>query len=97
MGRIELLRAMGHNYGDLESAGLFFVVVKVECRYKAPARFDDELLLTTRIARQTAVRIDHTYELKKADTLIADASTTIACVDRSGQLQQIPDFLTNLS
>src|SRR5436305_9426282 len=93
MGRIELLRAMGHSYADLERDGLFFVVVKIECRYKAPARFDDELLLTTRIARQTAVRIDHTYELKKADTLIADAATTIACVDRAGQLQPIPDFL----
>src|SRR5712675_883134 len=33
MGRIELLRSLGHSYAELESAGLFFVVVKVECRY----------------------------------------------------------------
>ena len=63
MGRIELLRALGHTYADLERQGILFVVAKVECRYRAPARYDQELSLTTRIARQTTVRIDHAYEL----------------------------------
>lgn len=93
MGRVELLRAAGFSYADLERAGLFFVVVKVEVKYKSPARYDEELALTTRIARQTAVRIDHTYQLKRGDSLIAEAATTIACVGRDGQLQPIPDFL----
>src|SRR6266480_165889 len=39
IGRVELLRSIGHSYADLERAGVFFVVVKAECRYKAPARF----------------------------------------------------------
>ena len=94
MGRVELLRAQGHTYADLERQGILFVVAKVECRYKAPARYDEELSLTTRIARQTSVRIDHTYELRRGDTLLAEAATTIACVDRTGQLQQIPEFMT---
>ena len=55
MGRIELLRASGISYAQLEMEGILFVVVKVECRYKNPARFDDELTLTTRIARKTHV------------------------------------------
>lgn len=93
MGRVELLRSMGHSYADLERQGVFFVVVKVECRYKAPARYDEELALTTRVARQTHVRIDHSYELRRGETLLAEATTTIACVDREGQLRQIPDFL----
>ncbi len=91
MGRIELLRQMGRDYGELEREGLFFVVVKAECRYKAPARFDEELTLTTRIARQTAVRLDHVYQLKRGGTLLAEAATTIACVDRQGRLQGIPE------
>ena len=94
MGRIELLRSLGHSYADLEREGVFFVVVKVEVKYKAPARFDDELRLTTRIAKQTAVRIDHAYELRRGETLVAEAATTIACVDRGGQLQQIPAHLS---
>jgi len=93
MGRIELLRAAGFSYADLERDGVLFVVVKVEVRYKAPARYDEELQLTTRIVKQTAVRLDHTYELKRGDTLLAEASTSIACVGPDGQLKAIPDFL----
>jgi acyl-CoA thioester hydrolase len=91
MGRIELLRALGHSYADLERRGVFFVVVKVEVKYKSPARFDDELTLTTTVAKQTHVRIDHTYALRRGTTLLAEASTTIACVGRDGQLMQIPE------
>lgn len=93
MGRVELLRSLGHSYAELERRGIFFVVVKVECRYKAPARYDEEVTLTTRVVRQTHVRIDHAYELRRGDTLIAEATTTIACVDRDGALTQIPEFL----
>ena len=93
MGRIELLRAMGHTYADLERDGIFFVVIKVEVRYKSPARYDEELTLTTRIVKQTTIRIDHAYELRRGDTLLAEATTTIACVDRTGQLQPIPESL----
>ncbi len=97
MGRIELLRTRGHNYGDLERDGIFFVVVKVECRYKAPAKYDEELQLTTRIARQTAVRIDHAYELRRGPTLLAEGATTIACVGKEGQLREIPEYLGKTS
>ena len=94
MGRIELLRSFGHSYVDLEKQGILFVVVKAQITYKSPAHFDDELTLTTKIARQTAVRLDHTYELHRGQTLLAEGATTIACIDRTGQLIQIPDFLS---
>src|SRR5436309_2446725 len=94
IGRVELLRAQGFSYAELERQGVFFVVVKAECRYKAPARYDEELTLTTRIARQTHVRIDHSYALKRGETLLAEALTTIACVNREGSVCQIPEFLS---
>ena len=90
MGRVELLRASGVSYAELEMAGVLFVIVKCECRFKSPARYDEELTLTTRIVKQTHVRIDHTYELRRGPTLLAEANTTIACVGRDGQLRQIP-------
>jgi acyl-CoA thioester hydrolase len=93
MGRVELLRAMGYSYADLEKQGVFFVVVKAECRYRAPARYDEELTLTTRIVRQTHVRLDHAYELRRGSALIAEATTTIACVNREGELVGIPEML----
>ena len=48
MGRVELLRSIGHSYAELERRGVFFVVTKAEISYKAPARYDDELTLITR-------------------------------------------------
>jgi acyl-CoA thioester hydrolase len=81
------------SYAELEKSGVAFVVVKVACRYKAPARYDDELTLTTRIVRQTHVRIDHEYVLKREQTLIAEGSTTIACVDREGKIREIPEMM----
>jgi acyl-CoA thioester hydrolase len=90
IGRIELLRSLGHSYAELEQKGILFVVIRVDCRYKAPARYDEELTLITRVMRQTHVRIDHSYELRRGNTLLAEASTTIACVGRDGNLQQIP-------
>ena len=94
MGRVELLRAAGFSYADVERAGVFFVVAKVEVKFKAPARYDDELTLTTRVVRQTHVRIDHAYELRRGSTLLATGTTTIACVDPEGQIRQIPEELT---
>ena len=93
MGRVELLRSLGHSYAELERQGVFFAVVKAQIQYKAPAFFDDELTLITRLVKQTHVRYDHTYELKRGEMLLAEGATTIACVDRTGQLIQIPESL----
>lgn len=93
MGRVELLRTLGHSYAEIEQKGLFFVVVKAQISFKSPAKYDDLLTLTTRVVRQTQVRLDHEYALKRDHVLLADGSTTIACVDRTGQLIQIPEWL----
>jgi acyl-CoA thioester hydrolase len=93
MGRVELLRKLGFSYAELERQGVFFVVIKAEVRYKAPARYDEELTLLTKVTRQTHVRYDHAYELRRGSTLLAEATTSIACVDRDGQIRQIPDAL----
>jgi acyl-CoA thioester hydrolase len=90
MGRVELLRSRGISYADLERQGVLFVVIKAECTYRAPARYDEELSLTTTVVRTTHVRIDHAYELRRGETLLAEAKTTIACVDRDGKLREIP-------
>jgi acyl-CoA thioester hydrolase len=95
MGRTELLRQSGVAYRDLEAAGVFFVVAKCSAKFLAPARYDDVLVLTTRIARMGAARIDHAYELKRKSDglLLVTAETTLACVDRDGQVIQIPGLI----
>jgi acyl-CoA thioester hydrolase len=93
LGRVELLRRMGVAYADLERQGVFFVVTHADVRFRAPARYDELLTLETTIKRQTLVRIDHTYRLLRGETLLAEGMTTIACVDRAGEVRQIPDNL----
>lgn len=93
MGRVELLRARGLSYRDLEAQGYLLVVVKASVRYHRPARYDDLLWLRTTVARVTAARIDHTYKLFRGDELLAEGETTLACVDREGRIQRIPDIL----
>ena len=95
MGRVELLRQLGFSYAQMERQGVFFVVVKAEIRYRAPARYDEELTLTTGVTKQTHVRYDHAYELRRGETLLAEGMTTIACVGRDGGLREIPAELAS--
>jgi acyl-CoA thioester hydrolase len=91
--RTELLRASGLSYRDLEDQGYLLVLTKIEVRYRSQAHYDDLLTVRTTVARTTAVRIDHRYEVFRDRTLVAEASSTLACVDRSGRPQALPDYL----
>ncbi|HEX4128780.1 MAG TPA: thioesterase family protein [Pirellulales bacterium] len=93
MGRTELLRANGMSYRDVEAMGVFMVVVRMECNYRRPARYDDLLTLRTRTRRVTAARIDHEYQLLRGDELLCEANSTLACVDRQGSVQRVPDWM----
>ena len=91
IGRTELLRASGGNYRLMEEDGLLVVVVKAECRYHRPARYDDLLTLRTVIARVSAAKIEHDYRLCRGDELLVEGHVTLAIVNREGQVQRIPD------
>ncbi|MDZ7619555.1 MAG: YbgC/FadM family acyl-CoA thioesterase, partial [Patescibacteria group bacterium] len=53
MGRTEMLRASGGCYRQMEEEGILIVVVKAECRYRRPARYDDVLTIRTMVDRIT--------------------------------------------
>jgi acyl-CoA thioester hydrolase len=99
MGRTELLRAQGFVYADLEQRGVLFVVAKCSARFHQPARYDESLTLHTAITRVGAARIDHAYKLKRTEDglLLATAETTLACVDRNGQIIPIPEDIQAIS
>lgn len=93
IGRTELLRANGCDYRNVEEDGLFMVVVKIGCTYKKPARYDDVLTLRTSATRISAAKIEHAYQLLRGDELLAEGHSTLACVDREGRVQRVPDWL----
>jgi acyl-CoA thioester hydrolase len=93
MGRTELLRARGLSYRDIEDAGHLLVIVDIGCKFKRPAFYDDLLTLRTTVAKVTHVKIVHEYKLMREGTLLAEGHSTLACVDRDGKPQALPDLL----
>jgi acyl-CoA thioester hydrolase len=65
IGRVEYCRAIGIRYREMEEAeGILLAVVEVECRYLAPARYDDEVVIATRIGKLGSRGIEFDYELR---------------------------------
>lgn len=93
--RTELLRTLGVSYKDLEDRGFFLVIAKVDLRYRSPAHYDDVLTVRTTVTRTSPVRLEHRYEVFREGALICEGSTTLACVDRGGKLQPMPDWLVD--
>jgi acyl-CoA thioester hydrolase len=93
IGRTELLRANGYDYRKVEEGGLFMVIVAIGCRYRRPARYDDLLRLRTSAIRTTAAKIEHEYQLFRGDEMLAEGHSILACVDRSGKLQRVPEWM----
>jgi acyl-CoA thioester hydrolase len=94
MGRTELLRSLGLSYRDIEDSGHFLVIVAVGCKFKRPAHYDDLLTIRTTLKRMTHVKIEHTYEVLRDGLVLAEGHTVLACVDREGRPQGLPDVLT---
>lgn len=91
IGRTELLRKNGVRYADLEARGMYYVVAKLDCRYRAPARYDDLLTLTTRTDRLTRFRVDHSYELRRDGALLTEGRSTLVLVGADGRPTALPD------
>jgi len=93
LARVEQLLALGYNYADLEREGIILVVSKISCRYLRPCKFGDTLRLEIRTVRTRAARIDHEYRLLRGQELLAEAESTLACIDRQGRVQRLPEYL----
>jgi acyl-CoA thioester hydrolase len=92
VGRTEYLRAAGLVYRDLEARGIYLAVVEASCRYRAPARYDDLLDITTWVERLRPARVDFAHRLLRPadDVRIADGRVVLVCLDASGKPRAIP-------
>lgn len=100
IGRTEILRHSGLTYAQMEEGGVLLVVTRLEIAYKAPAKYDDEVVVCTRVSGGKRARLDHTYEVwvdrndgRGKSVLCATASSTLACVDRDGKPQPLPEWI----
>jgi acyl-CoA thioester hydrolase len=93
IGRTELLRASGGCYREMEEAGQLVVVVRIDCKYRQPAKYDDLIQIQTRIDKVTAAKIIHTYAITRDHDSLVEATVTLAVIDRNGTLQRVPQSL----
>jgi acyl-CoA thioester hydrolase len=98
VGRVELLRQLGFSYRDMEqSDGCFIAVVDARCRYKAPVRYDDEVIVRTQLKNVRESVIHFGYELVRADDgeLLAEGETTHIVTDEEMQARLLPEKYLN--
>jgi acyl-CoA thioester hydrolase len=91
VARIEWLRRRGVTYADWAAHGVHLPVVDLSVRYRAPARFDDELDVHTTLAEIGAASVRFNYSLVRAadGVLCTEGSTRLACIDARHALQRI--------
>src|SRR5947209_1056477 len=93
VGRVELMRQRGLAYKDMEQeeqAGI--AVVEATVRYKSPARYDDELIVKTRVVMARGSLVRFGYEIVRAadDTLLCEGETVHIVVGRDLKRKPMP-------
>jgi acyl-CoA thioester hydrolase len=94
VGRVELLRQLGFSYRDMESEdNCFFAVAEAKCRYRSPARYDEEVLVRTELLNVKESVVHFGYELRHVENgaLIAEGETTHIATDAEMKIIAIPD------
>ena len=94
VGRVEFLRQLGFSYRDMErNDGCAIAVVDARCRYRAPARYDDEIIVRTRLKNVRDSAVHFAYELIRASdgVLLADGETMHLVTDAEMKVREIPD------
>ena len=94
VARVELCKARGFNYRDMEQAdGIFMAVAESACRYRAPAHFDDEVIVRTWIEEANTRTVIFQYEMRLAegDVLLATGHTRHVFVNREMHKTRLPE------
>jgi acyl-CoA thioester hydrolase, YbgC/YbaW family len=92
VGRSQYCNDCGFSYRDMErETGLFMIVAEAQCRYKTPARYEDELIIRTRVTEVTRRTLRFAYEINRADgVLLATGETLHALINSEGRLSSFP-------
>lgn len=89
--RTEYLLQKGIELPKLAEKDIWFVVVRVEIDYKAPARYQDKLFVSARVEEARMATIKFFQEIRREDVLIARATTTLVCVGKEFKPISLPE------
>jgi acyl-CoA thioester hydrolase len=94
VGRADLCRKLGFAYREMEREdGLYLIVAEARCRYKAPAHYDDEIEVRTRLRELRKRVLIFTYEIYRQpdEELLAEGETVHVITDRHGRPRALPE------
>jgi acyl-CoA thioester hydrolase len=94
VGRVELMRQMGFSYRDMErDEDRFIAVAEVTCRYRAPARYDEEVVVRTRLRNVRKSVVVFSYELRRAEggEVLAEGETVHVVTDSKMKVAPLPE------
>ena len=93
VARADLLRSLGWTYREMEESGISLPVIEARCEYKAPARYDDEIVIRTEGWMRSPVRMEFAYRVsRRADGIVSATGMTMhAAVGREGRPCRLPD------
>lgn len=94
IGRVELLRQLGFDYKTMEiDDDCFIPVVEANCRYKAPARYDDQLIIVTHVASVRGAVLKFRYRVVRVSDqqLLAEGETTHVVTDHTLTKRSLPE------
>lgn len=94
VGRVAWCKAKGFHYGELESRdGRFLIVAEANCRYKEPARFENDIVIRTALGKANDRVIRYRYEIREKNTrrLLATGETAHVVTDRNYRPARLPN------
>lgn len=93
IARTEHLRHAGYTYKELEEQGIRLVVTDLQVRYRQAARYDDLVRIRCWVKEVGSRKVVFSYLLEDAasGSRIADAETTLLCLDRAHRLSRLPE------
>ena len=83
-GRTEYFRKIGISYSEIERRGYLLPLTEVSVTFKSPARYEDDILVVTRITSMTCVRLEFEYQIinNMTNQLYAKGKTSHAWTDK---------------
>jgi acyl-CoA thioester hydrolase len=98
IGRVELLRSLGLAYSNMEKDhGLILPVIESNCRYRHPARYDDQVLIETRpsLVRGSVIKFGYRILRKNPSdeqpVLLAEGETVHVVCDAEFKRAPLPE------
>jgi len=95
--RSEMVRAAGIDQIAMKAAGQVFAVARLEADYRAPAKFDDELIVETSVTKTTPARLTLQQVVSRQNTLIFEAKVVLVCLGPDGRPTRLPPQITKLA